>query len=875
MIHVNGREVEAAETLLDACRAAGAEVPALCDDARLSPGGHCRACLVEADGRFVAACTTPARDGMRVLTDSERLRAYRRDLGELLLAESAAGGRAGELAAGWGATGERYARSAPARPRDDSHPYLRIDLDRCVLCRLCERACAEIQGQFVYAFEGRGATTRLAWGAERFAESGCVSCGGCAVVCPSGAILDVDREKGSGVFSPEKTPDPFFHAVRTTCGYCGVGCQLDVHVAGGRVARIDGTAEAAVNRGHLCGKGRYAHAFVRHPERLTSPLVRRGGRLEPAAWEEAIALVARELARLRGAVAGLSSSRCTNEENYLFQKWFRAGLGTNDVDCCARVCHAPSAAGMRESFGTGAATNSLGDIERADLLLVVGANVTEAHPVTGARVKQAVLRGAKLVVVDPRRTELAAIADLHLRVRPGGNVALFNALACAVVEAGLVDRSFVAERAEGWEDYEPFIRRQTPEALEGVTGVPAPVVRRAAALYASARRPMMMHGLGVTEHYQGSEAVSCLCNLAVLAGALGRPGVGVNPLRGQNNVQGAADMGCEPSLLPGYQRVDDPAARARCEAAWGRALPARPGRRLPQMYAAARRGEIRGMFLFGEDVVQTDPDSRRTREALERLELLVVQELFLSETARLAHVVLPGASALEKDGTFTNGERRIQRVRAALPPLPGSRPDIEILAALMRASGCPQPTADPAAVMDEIARLAPIYAGVCYARLEGDGLQWPVPDASSPGTPILHRTTFPRGRAQLCRVEFVPSPGFGGALTLVTGRVLEHYNAGTMTRRTPNRVLRPDDRLEIHPRDAAARGIADGAPVRIRSAYGEARARARVSEQVPAGVVFLSFHYPETAANAVTGDVRDRRSDCPEYKVTPVEIAPA
>ena len=715
----------------------------------------------------------------------------------------------------------------------------------------------------MYGFVGRGASTRLGWGAEWFVDGDCVSCGACAVVCPTGAITDVDRERAG----PAAVPP-----VRTTCGYCGVGCQLEVHVAGDHVARIDGAPSASANRGHLCVKGRYAHAFARHPERLTTPLVRRGGRLEPASWDEALAIVARELERRRGAVAGLSSSRCTNEENYLFQKWFRAGLGTNDVDCCARVCHAPSAAGMRESLGLGAATNSLDDVERADLFLVVGANVTEAHPVTGARLKQGVLRGAGLIVIDPRRTELAEMADVHLAVRPGGNVALFNALACAIVEMKRVDRRFVDERVAGLEAYERFIGRQTPEALEPLSGVPAALVREAARRYASAKRPMMMHGLGVTEHYQGSEAVSTLCNLALLVGAVGRPGVGVNPLRGQNNVQGAVDMGCEPSFLPGYQRVDDAAARAQFEAAWGRPLPAEPGRTLPRMYEAARRGEIRGMFLFGEDVLQTDPDSGQTRRALEALDFLVVQELFLSETAKLAHVVLPGASALEKDGTFTSGERRIQRVRAALPPVAGSRRDIEILVALMRASGYPQPTAEPAAVMDEIAALAPIYSGVSYAALEGDGLQWPVRDGR--GTPILYDEAFPRGRARLLATEFVPSPSYGGALTLVTGRVLEHYNAGTMTRRTPNRGLRPYDALEINPRDAASRGVAEGAAVRVRSRYGEAQAHAAVSARVPPGVVFLSFHYPETEANAVTGDVRDRRTDCPEYKVTTVDVEP-
>jgi predicted molibdopterin-dependent oxidoreductase YjgC len=523
----------------------------------------------------------------------------------------------------------------------------------------------------------------------------------------------------------------------------------------------------------------------------------------------------------------------------------------------------------------GAATNSLEDIERADLLLVVGANVTEAHPVVGARLKQAVLRGAGLLVVDPRRTELAAMADVHLRLKPGSNVPLLNAMACVLVEEGLVNRDFLERRVEGWKEFEPFVRSQTPERLDRVTGVPAERVREAARAYGRAERPMMLHGLGVTEHFQGSEGVMLLCNLALLAGAVGRPGTGVNPLRGQNNVQGAADMGCQPDWLTGYASTEDPEARARFERAWGRPLPSLPGRTLPEMYQAARNGEIRALFLFGEDVVQTDPDSNRTREALESLELLVVQEIFLSETAQLAHVVLPGASALEKDGTFTNGERRIQRVRRALDPPGEARADWEILCALMAATGYPQRLRHPGELWQEIGQVAPIFAGVSYPRLEGDGLQWPVVSVDHPGTTLLHGESFPRGRASLQRVEYLPSPGLGPGLTLLTGRRLEHYNTGTMTRRTDNLKLATEDPLEIHPDDARARGIADGDPVVITSANGEARARARVTERVSAGTLFLSFHFPETGTNRLTGEVRDRITGCPEYKVTAVEVRKA
>ncbi|MCI0586009.1 MAG: formate dehydrogenase subunit alpha [Planctomycetes bacterium] len=864
MLTVDGRAVEGGGSLLEACRAAGARVPAFCQDDRVGPAGHCRSCLVEADGRFVAACTTPARPGSEVRTDTERLRSYRRDLGELLLSESTPRGPVAAEISAWGATGERYGRASGGGAKDRSHPYLRLDLDACILCRLCLRGCEEIQGQFVYAVDGRGHGARLTWGEGPFAQSECVSCGACASLCPTGAITDADRERAA-------VPDG---TVRTTCSYCGVGCSLEIHRAGGEVARIEG-APSPVNRGHLCVKGRYAHVPARHPDRLRTPLLRRGGSLVPVSWEEAIAFVAGAFAERRGKLAGLSSSRCTNEENYLFQKWFRAGLGTHNVDSCARVCHAPSAAAMRRSFGAGAATNSIADVDIADAILVAGANPTESHPVLGARIRERAIRGASLLVIDPRRTELAAIADVHLCLRPGTNVPLLNSLACVLVEEGLVDWTFLSERGEGWEEYEPFVRRFPPEATESTTGVPAAAVRRAARLYGIASRPIQVHGLGVTEHYQGSEAVMLLCNLALLRGAVGREGVGVNPLRGQNNVQGAADMGCQPDLLPGYGDPGDPSVRARFERAWGRPLPSRAGITLPRMLEAARRGEIRGMFILGEDLVQTDPDSRRVVEALRALEILVVQELFLSETATLAHVVLPGASAFEKEGTFTNTERRVQRVRKAVEPPGEALADWEVLCRLMAATGYPQSYAHPAEVMEEIASVAPVFAGLSYGRLEGEGLQWPVPAGDHPGTPVLHRDRFARGRALLARVDYLPSPVLAaarGGLLLTTGRVLEHYNSGSLTRRTGNRDLVGGDRLEIHPEDAATRGIRDGDRVVVKSAFGEARASARLTDRVAPGTLFLSFHFPETGTNRLTSDVRDRLADCPEYKLTPVEV---
>lgn len=867
---VDGRRVPAKGTLLHSCQDAGADVPYFCHDESVSSGGHCRSCIVEMDGRPVAACTTAAQAGAVVHTDSERIRVYRRDLGELMLAESSPGGPVATRLASWGATGGRYRATPRPAPSDSSHVYLRFDLNACIKCRLCESTCDQVQGQFVYGFHGRGEGTRLDWGATPFSDTPCVSCGACAAICPTGAISDRDRQKST----------PVRGTVRTTCGYCGVGCQLDVHVdVTDSVHHIDGAADSPVNAGHLCVKGRYAHAFSRHPERLNSPLIRKAGVLVPASWDEAIATVAAEFGRLRGRVGGLSSARCTNEENYLLQKWMRAGLGTNDVDCCARVCHGPSAVGMRRVFGTGAATNSLADLDVTDCLLVSGSNTTEAHPVSGARIRARVLQGgAKLVVIDPRRTELARLADVHLALRPGTNVPLLHSLAYALIQLGLVDHAFVQGRTEGFGSYVEFLRPFAPELAASITGVPARLVWEAARLYGTAKCPMQAHGLGMTEHFQGSESVMLLCNLALLVGAIGRRGVGVNPLRGQNNVQGAADMGCQPDFLTGYQPVSDSAVRNRIESIWGRPVPPSPGRTIPQMYEAIVAGEIGGLFILGEDVVQTDP-ACHVNGALDKLSFLVVQELFLTDTAKRADVVLPGASFLEKEGTFTNGERRVQRVRPALAPVSGSRPDWRILLDLMAATGLPQDFASPTDVLAEIAKVAPLFAGLSAQRLDGDGLQWPVPHATHTGTTVLHRDSFHVGRAQFAEIPFVPSPSLDAdvakwPLRLVTGRRLEHYNCGSMTRRSPNLDLAPHDALQICAEDAVHFGLRDGELAQIESPWGAAIAAVAVTSDVAKGTCFLTFHFAGTSTNNLISPVLDRLADCPEYKLTPVRVRP-
>ena len=883
---IDGREIQArdGETVLDAARRIGVAIPTLCRGEGTRPDGGCRLCLVEVEGEAGprAACHTALAPGMRIATRSPRLDALRREILALALHESGdypfePDPNGSELARRMSEVGVRTATPTADAPRviDASHPYLRFERAACIACRRCLHACDEIQGQFVYAMEGRGAATRLVFGlGDSFAESACVACGACVDACPTGAISDRDRASGE---TAERS-------VRSTCGYCGVGCQIDVGARGDRVVRIDGARDAAVNRGHLCVKGRYAHGYREAADRLTRPLVREGGRLVPVSWDAAIAFAARRLDEIHrrhgpAAVGAMTSSRSTNEAAYLLQKLFRTRFGTNNVDCCARVCHASTAEALRTVTGTGAATTSFADIERARLIVVAGANATEAHPVIGARIKQRALAGVPLIVIDPRRIELADYAAAHLQLRPGTNVALFNALAREILESGSEDRAYLRERCEGADELAAFLATQDLDAAERATGVASATIRAAGRRIGAAGPVLFVHGLGLSELTQGTESVMALANLAMLTGSIGRAGAGLLPLRGQNNVQGNADMGGAPSHLTGYQPVDDASARARVERVWGAPVAATPGATIPEMLEAAARGDLRALWIQGEDVAQSDPNETAVRAALARLDLLIVQELFVSETARYAHLVLPAAASLEQDGTFTNAERRIQRVRAAVPPPGEARPDWRAVQDVARALGCDWRHGDPASVMDEIARVAPrLFGGVRYDRLDGDGLQWPCPDAMHPGTATVHAEGFVRGRGRLSAIAYRPSPEATGAefpLTLVTGRVLDHYNVGTMTRRTPSVALAPADWLDLHPSDASGLGLADGDRAAVASRWGSTEARVRYTDRVAPGTCFLTFHFPETHANVLTGPQRDPQSDCPEYKVTAVRVTRA
>jgi len=874
---IDGRALEPApgETVLEAAGRLGIAVPALCKLPGAAAVGECRLCLVEVDGQAEpqAACHTPLRPGMRVATASARVLGLRRAALALLASERAPALRADpdgseveRLMHALGVAG-RGAASAP----DTSHPLVRFDAARCVLCRRCVSACADVQGAFVWNVEGPGQAAALRFGAERFVESACVACGACVDVCPSAAITDRDRADAP---APEAR-------TRSTCGYCGVGCQIEIGTAGGRVVRIDGAAAAPVNRGHLCAKGRYAHAWQRAPDRLARPLLRRGGGFEAVSWETALAFVAERLDAIHrrhgaDALGALTSSRSTNEAAYLLQKLFRVRFGTNHVDCCARVCHASTAEALRAVTGTGAASASFDDIERAGAIVLAGANPTEAHPVVGARILQRVRAGARLFVIDPRATELVRFAAHHLALRPGTNVPLLNAIAKVLVEEGRFDADYVAGRCDGFVSLAGYVQKLSLDDAARHCSVAADAIRAFARELADAGPALFVTGLGLSELTQGVASVRALANVALLTGAVGRPGAGLLPLRGQNNVQGNADMGAMPDLVTGYQPVTDPAVRAHFAALWGTPPPAAPGRRLPELLDAAAAGTLRALWVQGEDLAQSDPNQTHVLAALERLELLVVQELFLTETARRAHVVLPAAGALEQSGTFTNAERRVQRVRAALPPPGEARPDWEAIRDAARALGLDWRYADPAEVLDEIARAAPaLFGGLSAARLDGDGLQWPCPAPGHPGTARLHVDGFLRGRARLSLVPYVPSPEAdvaGHPLTLVTGRVRDQYNVGTMTRRTPLQALAPCDWLELAAPDADHLGVADGERVRVVSRWGETAVPARRSARLTPGTCFLSFHQPESHTNRLVGPQRDPESACPEYKVTAVRV---
>ena len=898
---VDGQAVSVPEgtSVMRAAAILGTSIPKLCASDNMKSFGSCRLCLVEIEGArgTPASCTTPVRQGMVVRTQTDRLARLRRGVMELYISDhpldclTCSANNDCELqdqAAAVGLRDVRYGYEGAnhlGEAADTSNPYFDFDPSKCIVCSRCVRACNEVQGTFALTIDGRGFASMVSagTGVDDFFSSECVSCGACVQACPTATLNEkAVREIG--------TPD---RAVVTTCAYCGVGCAFRAEMRGEQLVRMVPYKDGKANRGHSCVKGRFAYGYSSHADRITSPMIRSSIE-EPwrqVSWEEAFAYAASEIKRIqakygRRSVGGISSSRCTNEETFLVQKLVRAGFGNNNIDTCARVCHSPTGYGLKSTFGTSAGTQDFDSVEHSDVMLVIGANPTDGHPVFASRMKRRLREGAKLIVIDPRRIDLVrtphVAASHHLALTPGTNVAVLTAMAHAIVTEGLANEEFIRERCD-WDEYQDWaafvsLERNSPEALEPVTRVPAGELRAAARLYATGGNAAIYYGLGVTEHSQGSSTVMAIANLAMATGNIGRPGVGVNPLRGQNNVQGACDMGSFPHELSGYRHISEGDARQRFEADWGVALDPEPGLRINNMLDAAVDGAFKAIYIEGEDILQSDPNTHHVAEGLAAMECVIVHDLFLNETANYAHVFFPGSTFLEKNGTFTNAERRIQPVRKVMTPASGYE-DWEVTQELARALGLDWSYTHPSEIMDEIARLTPTFAGCSFERLDEEGsLQWPITDAAPDGTPVMHIDTFVRGRGKFIVTDYVPTDEKTGPrfpLLLTTGRILSQYNVGAQTRRTQNTAWHGQDVLEIHPSDAENRGVKSGDWVKLASRSGETALRCIVTDRVAPGVVYTTFHHPKTQANVITTDYSDWATNCPEYKVTAVQIMPS
>ncbi|PWR01794.1 formate dehydrogenase subunit alpha [Meridianimarinicoccus roseus] len=911
---IDGFEVTVPDgtSVMRAAAEAGIQVPKLCATDSLEAFGSCRLCVVEIEGRrgTPASCTTPVAEGMVVRTQSGKVQKIRKGVMELYISDHpldcltcAANGdcELQDMAGAVGLRDVRYAapdgggmethfqpRTATGpnpqyMPKDESNPYFTYDPAKCIVCSRCVRACEEVQGTFALTIEGRGFDSRVKAGgpADSFLTSDCVSCGACVAACPTATLQEKSViEMGT----PERS-------VITTCAYCGVGCSFKAELNGDQLVRMVPWKHGKANRGHSCVKGRFAYGYAAHKDRILKPMIREAitDPWQEVSWDEALRFAADRMRGLqekhgRRSIGVITSSRCTNEETYLVQKLARGVFMNNNTDTCARVCHSPTGYGLGQTFGTSAGTQDFDSVEQTDVVIVIGANPTDGHPVFASRLKKRLRAGAKLIVIDPRRIDLVKSAHIeaahHLALRPGTNVAVVTALAHVIVTEGLMDEAYIRERCD-WDefsDYAEFVSeaRHSPEATEMLTGVPADDLRAAARLFATGGNGAIYYGLGVTEHSQGSTTVIGIANLAMLTGNVGRPGVGVNPLRGQNNVQGSCDMGSFPHELPGYRHVKNADVREIFERAWGVNIDPEPGLRIPNMLDAAVEGTFKGLYCQGEDILQSDPDTKHVASGLAAMECVIVHDLFLNETANYAHVFLPGSSFLEKDGTFTNAERRINRVRKVMAPRNGYA-DWEVTQLLAQAMGADWAYTHPSQIMDEIAATTPSFAGVTYDLLDAEGsVQWPCNEAHPVGTPLMHVDGFMRGKGRFIRTEYVATEERTGArfpLLLTTGRILSQYNVGAQTRRTENTVWHEADLLEIHPHDAEVRGITEGGWVKLASRSGETALRAHLTDKVSPGVVYTTFHHPDTQANVITTDYSDWATNCPEYKVTAVQVS--
>ncbi|MDP3609888.1 MAG: formate dehydrogenase subunit alpha [Methylophilus sp.] len=897
-LNIDGVSVTVPEgtSIMHAAQLGGVTVPKLCATDSLEPFGSCRLCLVEIEGRrgYPASCTTPVAEGIKVKTQTSKLADVRRGVMELYISDhpldcltcAANGdcelqdmaGAVGLREVRYGYEGENHLDSV----KDESNPYFTFDPSKCIVCSRCVRACEETQGTFALTIEGRGFGSKVSAGNKDFMDSECVSCGACVQACPTATLMEKTVIEAG-------TPE---HKITTTCAYCGVGCSFDAEMKGEEVVRMTPNKDGGANHGHSCVKGRFAWGYATHQDRITTPMIRKSihDPWQTVGWDEAINYAASEITRIQAkygkdSVGGITSSRCTNEEVYVTQKLVRAVFGSNNVDTCARVCHSPTGYGLKQTLGESAGTQTFDSVMKSDVILIIGANPTDGHPVFASIMKRRLREGAKLIIADPRAIDLVensphVRADYHLNLRPGTNVALVSALAHVIVTEGLVKEDFVRERCE-WDSYvawRDFVAKpeNSPESLSKDIGVDPQKVREAARLFATGGNAAIYYGLGVTEHSQGSTTVMGIANLAMATGNVGREGVGVNPLRGQNNVQGSCDMGSMPHEFPGYRHVADDETRAEFEAAWGRPLSADPGLRIPNMLDLATEGSFKALYCVGEDIAQSDPDTQHVTHALESMECVIVQDLFLNETAMFAHVFFPGASFLEKNGTFTNAERRISPVRRVMTPKNGME-DWEITAKFSAALGYEMKYNHASEIMDEIAALTPTFKGVSFKKLDELGsIQWPCNDEAPEGTPTMHVDEFVRGKGKFFVTQYVPTTEKVNAkypLILTTGRILSQYNVGAQTRRTQNVAWHKEDLIEIHPHDAEDRGIHEGDWVGITSRAGETVLRATITERVQPGVVYTTFHHPESGANVITTDNSDWATNCPEYKVTAVQVS--
>ena len=895
-LSIDDRKITVPEgtSIMRASIMAGINVPKLCATDSLEPFGSCRLCVVEIEGRrgYPASCTTPVAEGLKVHTQTSKLADIRRGTMELYISDHPLdcltcatngdcelqdmAGAVGLREVRYGYDGENHLKAE----KDESNPYFTFDPSKCIVCSRCVRACEETQGTFALTISGRGFESKVASGLGNFMDSECVSCGACVQACPTATLIEKTVIE-AGV--PE-------HKVTTTCAYCGVGCSFDAEMKGEEVIRMVPNKNGGANHGHSCVKGRFAWGYATHKDRITTPMIRKSihDEWQQVSWDEAFSYAATEISRIqnqygKASVGGITSSRCTNEEVYVVQKLVRAVFGSNNVDTCARVCHSPTGYGLKQTIGESAGTQTFDSVMKSDVIFVIGANPTDGHPVFASQMKRRLREGAKLIIADPRAIDLVASphvkADYHLKLQPGTNVALISAIGHVIVTEGLVNEAFVKERCEwdsfvAWRDFVAS-KENSPEVLALAIGVPAEELRAAARLFATGGNAAIYYGLGVTEHSQGSTMVMGIANLAMATGNIGREGVGVNPLRGQNNVQGSCDMGSMPHEFPGYRHVSDDATRALFESAWGRPLSNDPGLRIPNMLDNAIDGSFKALYCVGEDIVQSDPNTQHVTHALESMECVIVQDLFLNETAMFAHVFFPGASFLEKSGTFTNAERRISPVRRVMTPKNGLE-DWEVTAALSNALGYPMDYKHASDIMDEVARLTPTFKGVSFKKLDELGsIQWPCNDETPTGTPTMHINQFVRGKGKFFVTEYVPTtekvtPKY--PLILTTGRILSQYNVGAQTRRTKNVAWHAEDLVEIHPHDAEERGIKEHDWVGINSRAGETVLRVKITERVQPGVIYTTFHHPESGANVITTDNSDWATNCPEFKVTAVQV---